>query len=165
MRVELIGATHLEWAKYVSFCKEELGEAPTRSLDTSKLKFNEQLTFALTLNEIAGRVAEPFKTIRDGSLNLDAISIVFVSSGINFEWYGSIKKVDLLNQISLLSGTLREWKDTVVSNLSLDARNEKHRRIFFMRVLSIFEEYDFKAVWSNYGRNILEDGTLCLKEK
>jgi len=165
MRIELIGFTNIDWTKYMSFCKEKLGEAPTRNLDASKLRFNEQLTFALTLNEIAGRTSEPFKTIRDGNLNLDAISIVFIASEIEFEWYGSIKKVDLLNQISLLSGTLREWKDTIVSNLSLDSDNEKHRRIFFMLVLSIFEEHDFKAVWGNYSRVNLEDGTVCLKEK
>jgi len=165
MRIDLIGFTHLDWPKYISFCKDTTGDTPTRTLDQTKMVFNEQLSFALSLNELAGRKYEPIKTIRDGNLNLDASSVILIAERIDFEWYGSIKKFDLLNQISLLVGTIREWKDTVVSNMGLTSDYEKNRREFFRIVLGIFEAYEFKLLWENYRRVKLEDGTWCLKEK
>lgn len=165
MRIDLIGFTHIDWAKYMAFCNEVYHITPTRQLDASKLKFNEQLTFPLTLNEIIGLQDEPTRIIRGGSLYLDTITILFMVEGIDFEWYGSIKKFDLPNQSALLVGTLREWKETLVTNLFFKDDYNLKRRKFFNQILGVFESYDFRLIWDNYSRERLPDGTIILREK
>lgn len=168
MIIDLIGLTRIDWPKYMGFCSEVYNTTPTRELDSSKLKFNEQLAFPLTLNELAGASVEPIKTIRNGGLYLETISAVFISKleeGEVFPLFGCVDKFDLPNHGILLSGTIRQWKDTVVTNLSF--KNDEHlmRRKFFGRILGIFEAHDFRLVWDNYAKERLSDSTIILKEK
>ena len=165
MKIDLIGFTHIDWAKYLSFCKEVYGNVPTRKLDSSKLKFNEQLTFPFTLNELRGFNKEPVETIRGGGLYMDTVSILFMADKIDFDWYGAVRKFDLPNQSALLVGTLREWKDTVQTNLSFSDDYNRKRRQFFNQLLGVFEAYDFRLIWDNYSRERLPDKTVILKEK
>ena len=165
MRIDLIGFTHIDWAKYMAFCQEIYGKIPTRTIDASPLKFNEQLTFPLTLNELMEHGTEPVKAIRGGGLYMDTISVLFIANSMDFQWYGTVKKFDLPNQTALLVGTLREWKDTVVTNLFFKGDYEIQRRKFFNQVLGVFESYDFRLVWDNYARKRLPDGTVILEEK
>jgi len=165
MRIDLIGFTHIDWAKYLGFCKEVYGKIPTRGIDSSALKFNEQLTFPLTLNEIMGMKDEPIRCIRGGGLYMDTVSILFMANSLDFDWYGSIRKFDLPNQTALLIGTLREWKDTVITNLFFKDDYNKKRRQFFNQILGVFESYDFRLVWDNYARVSQPDGTITLEEK
>lgn len=165
MRIELIGVTTIDWNKYISFCMENGASAPTRNLDSCKYKFNEQLAFVLTLQELINPNFEPIKTIRQGTTHLDTLSFIFITDSVNFPWFGCIRKFDLQNHICLLSGTLREWKDTIVTNLSFLEGVHKIRRQFFATLLYTFEQNGYHLVWDSYSKELLEDGSLVLKEK
>jgi len=165
MEIVWVSESRINWPKYLEFCKTSNNGYPTRTLDNSSLKFNEPLTYALTLNELTGRTEEPMRTIRNGHLFLEAINISILVDEINKGWYASISKIDLSNQLYLLYGTLRKWKDTIRTNLIFKEDEEQVRRTLFGTLLLEFEAHGYGLIWDSYAKTMLPDGTFILEEK
>lgn len=165
MKITWVSDTRINWTDYMATCIKESGQSPTRGIDASHVRFNEALTYALTLNEMTGKSDEPMSTIRRGDLFLEAISVSMLVKNINISWHATITKVDLLNHLYLLQGNLAQWKYTIRGNLTSRKDTEQARRILFDLLLLEFEKHEYGLIWDSYSKEMLPDGTFILREK
>jgi len=158
-----IGSTHIDWQAYMSFCKEVNGHSPTRKLDQSDTKLIEQLAFVVSLSELANKDHTPVNALKNCQVFMDYISLSFIFYKSNLDSHGNLHKFEFLNQIILLSGTLREWKDTIIVSLIPQAKKE-HREAYG-KVLLYMEINGYRLLFNNYKKIMQEDGTFILENK
>jgi len=163
MDIICLTKTQINWTDYISMCKHINGHAPTRQLDKSNIKLIEELALISSLSELSGKDHTPVSSIEKSQVFMVCISLSFLIFNIETEICGSLKHFELSNQTILLSGTLRDWLDTIVFNLT--PQQNKIQRELFGRILIFLEDNGYKLVFNSYSKNMLKDGTFTLERK
>lgn len=154
--------TTVDWNAYMSFCKKCINEVPIKSLDSSPIKFNEDLAFITSLSELANKDLTPINAIRSQEIFRSCIYISYLTFKLLSNNYGNLRKIELSNQFIYIYGSLRDWKDTIVLNLTEHATKEE--REFYSAILLDLEFKGYTLIFDTH-RKVLKDGYIILEEK
>ena len=163
MDIVCLAKTKINWTDYIALCKMKTGSAPTRQLDKSNIKLIEDLALISSLSELAGKNYTPVNAVQKSEIFLDSIFLAFLVFDFDTNICGTLNCFKLLNQTILLSGTLKQWKDTIVFNLTPE--QDKDQRELFGRILVFLESNGYKLIFNKYSKNTLKDGTFTLESK
>jgi len=156
----------VDWKIYVKVCQEFLGESPTRGIDSAGISLDNPIAFLKTLDFHN----QPINAISQEHLynhvffSFIAITDIFTIAQISERGYINIAYVEKRNEVLvLMSGTLKQWKDSIVS--CCDHKAESILRRFFNDIYLHFETAGFKEIWTEFIQTPKGDGTFALSRK
>ena len=156
----------IDWRVYVDTCQQFLGESPTRGIDAAGIDLENPIAFLKTLdfgNKPVNAIAQEhlynhiffsFMVITD----LPTIAQISERSSLSLAFVEKRSKA-----LCLLSGTLKQWKESLVccchklaSTEVREVANELYLR---------FEAASFQEIWTEYKHNPERDGTFTLTRR
>lgn len=156
MYAHLLGMTRIDWTTF-------LAEAGKNVMPTGSTKYNEQLTFILALHSLALAETTPSVDLRAVSAFLDTIQILIMTDFEPKNWVMAVKTLRFPHDKYILMGTLRDWREAIIFNLT--DRASKEQCEFFGTIMLEFERHKFGPLWALYSKQMRKDGLFILKEK
>jgi hypothetical protein len=158
-----IAKTNIDWNAYMLFCKQHTNNAPIKNLDTSKTRFNEDLAFIASLSELSEKTTSPINAIRGNDVYKQYISICYLFFECELYNYGSLRRLDLTTQFTLVTGSIWEWKETIILNLTEES-TRKQKEIYGKLLLD-FETKGYSLIFDTHRKILCRDGLIILEEK
>jgi len=156
----------VDWDTYVKVCKDFLHESPTRGIDAAGVKLDNPIAFLKTLdfnNQPQVAMASEHLYSHLFFSFIMVIDLVIISK-MSERTDLSVAFVENRGKaLTLVSGTLRQWKYAVIYSCSETADIEL--RGVFNEIMVRLETAGFKEVWSEYARIPKSDGTTVLKRR
>jgi len=168
-------APSIAWAAYLKDTVSLTGRSPARGLDSSNLKLSDFACFLASIGEFqSGKAQNPLDILRGETNPLKHLFFGFLISGSTSLIFRIMELTSLevtttrgLNKIrvAIVTGTLSQWKDAIVSCLDQKMVHNFELRWTFNQCLDFLHAAGLRAVFDNYRRKGLDDKTFLLEYK
>lgn len=168
-------APNIAWVTYIKDTVSLTGHSPARGLDSSNLKLSDYARFLVSIGEFqSGKIQKPLDILRGESSPLKHLFFGFLISGSTSLIFRIMELTDLevttargLNKtrIAIVTGTLSQWKDAIVSCLNQKLIRNFELRWTFNQCLDFLYAAGLRNVFDDYRRKGLEDRTFVLEYK
>lgn len=156
----------IDWRQYVDVCQSFLGESPTRGIDAAGIDLENPIAFLKTLdfgNKPVNAIAQEhlYNHIFFSFIlitNLPTIAQISERSSVSLAFVEKRSKA-----LCLLSGTLKQWKESLVCSCHKLAETEV--REVANELYLKFEAAGFGEIWTEYRHTPERDGTFSLTRK
>ena len=169
-----LAITQVNWPVFIKTCQDVLDYSPTRGLDNSGIKPDAPCAFLACI----GIDNDPLNQLRFGHITgkgwkhihasfIAVISLKTLSQISNLsDLTVTIKKTDDNGDyLIIVSGDIRQWRDTVIKGCRLHDKQHKQLRELMNYCLVYFQESGFREVWHDCEKIGLEDGTFVVRMK
>ena len=166
----LIVQPNIDFTTFLSLAHKVLGYSPSANVDQSRLDHSDSERFLSCLAalrdpnapagitpNLLGHVSYTVLVLSD---ERDLIDILEAASGLPVVTSETLVRNVML---AILSGTLAQWRDAVVSGSSAAA--EYNVRATFCKIMALFEQAGLGKVWKDYQTKPLDDNTFFLEYK
>ena len=155
----------VDWETYIKVAQDFLGQSPTRGIDAAKIPTDKPIAF--------------LKTLDFNNRPLNVIGQEYLYHHIFFSFIGVIDTY-IISQLSersrisvayterrtkslvILSGTLKDWKDTIVYCCNKYADTDV--RLLCNEIHNMFETAGFQEIWQEYKKIPKADGSTVLSK-
>ena len=169
-----IAQSQIDWNTFLKETSTSLGRSATAGLDKRRMPINQTLSdFICILREIESPGIEPFGLA--GQL-LSHIHMSFLMFATDSATLSVVTKTRLIFtvvptkinnfQLSIISGTLHEWRAALLNCLSPDIAHIQDIRVFGSLALKHFEKANLQRyMLSGINQTVYGDGTIRLIEE
>ncbi|MGA2061684.1 MAG: hypothetical protein ABSG67_14460 [Thermoguttaceae bacterium] len=166
----LIQTPNVDFATFLGLCQQALGRNPAATVDASPLERSDAERFLACLAALRDRNASVglapnllthvSVSILAAADDRDMLDILQASTTMPF-----VATDTLMHgvQLAVITGTLAQWRDAVKSGCSKN--NTPNMRVFFNRVMSLFESAGLGGIWKDFESRPLRDQTFYLEDK
>jgi hypothetical protein len=164
----LITRPSIDFGTFLGLSQQILGYSPSETVDASPIELSDAQRFLECLASLKDRKTQGFTphllthvsfSVLAAADDRDMLDILQTASSMPFVVTDTrVRGV----QLSVISGTLAQWQDAVVSGSSRGS--QLNVRTFFNRVMRLFEEVGLN-VWKDFDNYPLQDCTFYLEEK
>lgn len=160
---------NIAWEKYLQAVLEHSGYSPTINIDNSTIKLADFAKYITSLDEFQnGSGTNALETLRNETSPLHHLFFSFLIVSSKASIFKIMESTDLSiisrgkakNQISVVSGTLFQWRNALISQ-----QKSKEVRLIFNQCLSFFAKMGLSNIFDNYRKCDLEDDTFLLEYK
>lgn len=161
-----ISIPNIAWDRYVLDVSALSGHSPTFTIDSSTVPLADYAKYIVSLDELQnGQTGTALEILRNESnpLNHLFFSFLFVCSRSTLFRIMETTDLNVLSakkKISVVSGTLRQWRDALVTY-----QNTKETRQLFNRCLYFFVKMGLGNIWDSYRKHTMGDDTFLLEYK
>lgn len=156
----------VDWEIYVKVCQQFLGESPTRGIDAAGVKLDNPIAFLKTLdfnNQPLNAISQEhlYKHIFFSFIVITDLPTI---AQISERGCLSVAFVERRNNVlAIISGTLKDWKYSLVnySSRTADMNVREVANVLYV----MFEKAGFKEIWSEFIQTPERDGTFRLQRK
>ena len=127
MKVVPIVAPQIDWFNYITETQQSIGRSPTRSLDRAGIVVGNFQSFLQSLGEFQFSDTNPVPYLRSTQVDpvLDMLSFVFLVQAddsiimevLKYTRVNILATADRVDTL-MMSGTLRQWRDTIRAALN-----------------------------------------------
>lgn len=155
IELQPIAMTHCHWDQLTELCKKHLdGLIPTRGLDTDGISLRDPAAFLGSIN----LKNKPLDALREYSrVNGHFYFTMFAvcddeliqQVSINSDLHITKKQMDNVFSVIIITGTVSDWKEYIVTTCGPDNRDWFGAREFARRILEIFKKTQLNQCFSN----------------
>lgn len=167
--------SNIAWTNFIKYIADLTGLSPTSSIDNSNLKLSDYARYLVTLGEFqSGKQQEPLNVLRNNDHLLRHLFFGFLISGSSTLIFKIMELTDLnvittkktgKGRVAVITGTLKEWKDSIIICLNQKLVRNYELRWVFNECLNCFYAAGLRNVFDNYRKKGLEDQTYLLEFK
>lgn len=162
---------NIAWEMYIQAVLEFSGNSPTSNVDNSTIKLADFAKYIISLDEFQnGDLQSPLETLRNETNPLNHLFFSFLIVSAKSTLFKIMESTDLSiisrsktkskSQVSVISGTLFQWRNALISQ-----QKSKEVRLVFNRCLSFFYKFGLGNIFDNYRKHTLGDETFLLEYK
>jgi hypothetical protein len=168
-----LAVPNLDWNALIQTSMRVLGRSPTRGLDAAEQRIGDYRAYVVALTDLLSPGVSPHFAMQIANEALDHLwysVMVYASTdellgliqGANFRMM-SAKTVGNL-KLAILSGTLSEWRKSIVYYLRTKPESDSEVRRFYGTMIVFFEQLGLGELWMEFEKNLLSDGTFVLRQ-
>jgi len=164
----LVSKTQIDWPKFLKASNAALGRSVTGTIDSKGVIPDSPYAFLLTMGDLKDFEINEFLNNPGGALkHLHFTFLTLIDNQLLIELVDEsdlhLYNVQTFNgaYLSLLSGTLEEWRTTII-NCCSDKVSYKLRQLMDECFL-LFEKEKLSKVWSGYSKTQMKDNTFRLE--
>ena len=164
---------NIAWEKYLQDVLKYSGSSPTSNVDNSTIKLADFAKYIVSLDEFQnGSGTNVLDTLRNETNPLNHLFFSFLIVSTKSTLFKIMESTDLSivsrsktkgrakSQISVISGTLFQWRNALISQ-----QKNKEVRLVFNQCLSFFSKFGLGNIFDNYRKHTLGDDTFLLEYK
>lgn len=166
----LIQQPAIDFPSFLAACHEMLGYSPSRAADASRTRMSDSERFLSCLAAIRDQEAPTGVTpsllahvsfsVLIAAEERDLIDILSIAGSMPFVASETVAR-DVF--AAVVTGTLGQWRDAVVSGTNLHEDNNV--RTCYCKVLLLFESVGLNRVWSDFTKKPGTDRLFYLEDK
>lgn len=169
-----ISGSTIAWDVFLKDTVEFTGRSPAKGTDASGQSFKEYARFIVALEEFrASKPLDPIETLGNAESALRHLQFSFLVMGTSelilhiSESTGlhviSARLKSKRGRLAFVSGTLSEWKTTIVEVCATTNKYTSDMRLVANTCLEFFHSLGLEPVFRKYIRKNLQDGTYLLE--
>jgi hypothetical protein len=168
-----ISMTQVDWPSYLRFCIDTTGRSISRDLDAANVELKGPFAFIASLSSFKGDSIHPNNAVRGAGFLLRHFSFGFLVTCTE-SCRADIQSVSELSidqgyhkdiggeQLYLMSGTLFQWRSTIIENLSKPNCNSEIREVL-NKVILLLEQAGLVDLFSTFKKRAQRDDTFILE--
>lgn len=166
---------HFAWTDFLKDVASLCGHSPICGVDSYPYKLKDYARLIAVFGEFRnGKSCDPKKTLRSSDDLLQLLHFGFVIHGSTGLIFRIMELTDLKiisakmqgkGRAAIVTGTLKQWQDAVISGLSTTIPKNSELRWVFSQCLDFFEQLGLQDIWYDYRKRALQDQTYLLEAK
>lgn len=163
-----VSMTQVDWPTYLRTCLEVTKTNPAKNLDAAGIPIKTPFSFIASLDCFKGGIESPNNAVRDAGFSLRHFSFGFLilcgrGCRDDLSSYSDLAIDDGGQNLYLVTGTLLQWQQTLLTNLSNKKLPCSEFRDVLNRVISLLEQAGLVDLFRGFRKTSQSDGTFLLE--